>query len=255
MPKDIERRPIYKQLADQLAEAITSGEFPPGAMLPSETRLVEQYAASRLTIRAAIAELRNMGLVESQHGRGSFVRQQTAEPAVTISRTVRRTGRRFETDELHPTEAPTVTRAHLTGPVAALLDRDEGAALCVDRLLSDPSTGVRSAHRTVIPMDVAEKVPELAESPDAEPAEIYAALTAAGHTLTFTETVTARAPFPDERGTLAVSEGAPVLITRRVTADAETSRPLICEELRVSAAHAQLAFQVTPEKIPAKRRA
>ncbi|MGW6774053.1 GntR family transcriptional regulator [Streptomyces sp. NPDC055037] len=255
MPRNMKPRPIYKQLADQLMEAITSGEFPPGAMLPSENQLVERFGASRLTIRAAIAELRNAGLVESQHGRGSFVRQQSAEPAVTISRTVRRTGRRFEADEPHLMETPTVTRTHLTGPAAALLERDEEAALSVDRLRVDLTTGVRSAHLTVIPMDVAENVPDLAETPDAEPTEIYAALTAAGHTLTFTETVTARMPHPDEIRALDASDQAPVLITRRVTADAETDRPLIFEELRVSAAAAQLAFKVTPEKIPAKRRA
>ncbi|MFE3143142.1 GntR family transcriptional regulator [Streptomyces scopuliridis] len=255
MPKDIERRPMYKQMAESLAETITDGDLQPGDTLPSEVQLMKQYGASRATVRTAVAELRQMGLVEIQHGRGTFVLQRTAEPAVTISRTVRHTGRRFEADELHPTEAPTVTRAHLTGPEAALLDRDEEAALCVDRLLSDPTTGVRSARRTVIPMDVAEKVPALAETPDAEPAEIYATLTAAGHTLTFTETVTARAPLPDEHRTLDASDRTPVLITRRVTADAETGRPLICEELRVSADRAQLAFLVTPEKIPAKRRA
>ncbi|MEV8310777.1 GntR family transcriptional regulator [Streptomyces flavidovirens] len=247
--------PMYKQLADQLAEAIASGELEPGVPLPSETKLMQEYGVSRPTVRSAVAELRTMGLVDSEQGRGSFVRNQDAAPSVTLARTLRRSGKRFEAESAFSAiESPTITRTHITGAAAALLERDEEAAFAVERLLSDPVTGARYAHRTVIPLDVAEAVPQLAERPDAELTEIYATLTEAGHALTWQESVTARAPLPDERAALGVSDGAPVLVSRRVTYSGD-DRPLLLEELRASAAHTQLTFRITPEKAPTRRRA
>ncbi|BCL79287.1 winged helix-turn-helix transcriptional regulator [Ktedonobacteria bacterium brp13] len=46
--------PRYTQLRDQIATAISSGQLAPGARLPSERALSEQYKCSRLTIRQAL---------------------------------------------------------------------------------------------------------------------------------------------------------------------------------------------------------
>ncbi|WP_329546771.1 GntR family transcriptional regulator [Streptomyces sp. NBC_01356] len=254
MPGDIVRpSAMYKQLADRLAEAIAEGEYEPGSMLPSESQLMERYSVSRPTVRSAVAELRSMGLVESQHGKGSFVRAHGL-PTAAIERTITRTGKRFAlgwpAEEL---DLPAVTRGQATGIAATLLDREDEAVFITDRLLSDPATSARAAHRTLIPFDVAEQVPDLAKRPDAEPADIYAALTAAGHTLTWTETVTARGALPDERTDLGMADGSPILITYRVTAAADGT-PLILEELRVNADHAQLAYRISAETEPAPNR-
>ncbi|MFF3410462.1 GntR family transcriptional regulator [Streptomyces sp. NPDC002742] len=235
---------MYKQLADRLAEAIAGGEYQPGSMLPSETQLMERYGVSRPTVRSAIAELRSMGLVESQHGKGSFVRTHGL-PAAVIERTITRSGKAFAlgwpADEV---DLPAVTRGRTTGIAATLLERDDEDAFITDRIVADPATGARAAHRTYIPFDVAEQVPELAKRPDAEPSDVYAALAAAGHALTWTETVTARSALPNERADLNLTDGTPILITYRVTATAD-ARPLILEELRVSADRAQLAFHIS----------
>ncbi|NNN35021.1 GntR family transcriptional regulator [Streptomyces sp. S3(2020)] len=245
MPGDIVRpSAMYKQLADRLAEAIAAGEYGPGSMLPSETQLMERYQVSRPTVRSAIAELRSMGLVESQHGKGSFVRTHGL-PAAVIKRTISRSSKGFALGwPGEEAELPAVTRGEATGITATLLDRDEADVFITDRLLKDPATGARATHRTVIPFDVAEQLPTLAKHPDAEPADIYTALTAAGHTLSWTETVTARNALPDERADLDLTDGSPILITYRVTTT-EDGRPLILEELRVSADTAQLAFHIT----------
>jgi GntR family transcriptional regulator len=247
MPGDIVRpSAMYKQLADRLAEAIAEGEYEPGHMLPSETQLMERYSVSRPTVRSAIAELRTMGLVESQHGKGSFVRAHGL-PAATIERTITRNGSGFTlgwpAEEMEP---PAVTRGEATGIAATLLDRADEAVFITSRLLKDPTTGARAAHRTLIPFDIAEQIPTLAKHPDAEPTDIYAALTAAGHTLTWTDTVTARSALPDERADLNLSDAATLLITFRVTSS-QAGRPLILEELRASAEGARLAFRVVAE--------
>ncbi|GAA0503262.1 hypothetical protein GCM10011581_26720 [Saccharopolyspora subtropica] len=46
------------ELAEQLLAAIIDGTYPPGAALPSEGELAEQFSVSRLTVREAVKALR-----------------------------------------------------------------------------------------------------------------------------------------------------------------------------------------------------
>jgi GntR family transcriptional regulator len=71
--------PRHKQLADELRARIRSGEWPPGKLLPSETRLSQEYGLGRGTVRRAVAILRGEGLVDVASGRGTRVRSQPAE--------------------------------------------------------------------------------------------------------------------------------------------------------------------------------
>ncbi len=63
----------YQDLAADLRRRIAHGEFPVGALLPAEQRLAEEYAASRGTIRNALASLELRGMVESTRGAGWMV--------------------------------------------------------------------------------------------------------------------------------------------------------------------------------------
>lgn len=56
-----------------LKEQILSGRLAPGAKLPSEAELIEEFAVSRTVVREAVTRLRAEGLVETFQGRGSFV--------------------------------------------------------------------------------------------------------------------------------------------------------------------------------------
>lgn len=69
-------RPRYHQLAAILRRKIRIGELPPGSRLPSEPDLATTYRASRGTVRLALGLLRNEGLIQSEQGRGSFVRDE-----------------------------------------------------------------------------------------------------------------------------------------------------------------------------------
>jgi GntR family transcriptional regulator len=64
---------MYRQIADDLRSKIESGEIEPGAQLPTEIALMEQYDASRNTVRDAIKLLTTRGLVETRAGQGTFV--------------------------------------------------------------------------------------------------------------------------------------------------------------------------------------
>jgi GntR family transcriptional regulator len=65
--------PIYRQIADDLRYKIESGEIPHGAQLPTEGKLMDQYGASRNTVRDAIKMLTAWWLVETRAGRGTYV--------------------------------------------------------------------------------------------------------------------------------------------------------------------------------------
>lgn len=69
----------YVAIQEWLANKIASGEFGRGERLPSENQLTEQFNVSRVTVRLAFDELRSMGLVEAQHGKGYFVKKFKVE--------------------------------------------------------------------------------------------------------------------------------------------------------------------------------
>ncbi|QEU94831.1 GntR family transcriptional regulator [Streptomyces kanamyceticus] len=249
-------RPMYLEMAHQLATQIRNGEYKSGDLLPFDGDLVETYGVSKHTVRSAIAELRSMGLVYTRHGKGTIVRDRGGPaPAVTIDRSIQRTGKAWRLSDLPEHEAPAVTRTVLEGHLGAMLDQVDQDAISVDRLLSDPTTGTRAAHRMLIPLATAAEVPSLAEVPDAPPSDLLKQLSDAGKTLTFTEHVTARAPYPDERTALGLTDHSPLLISYRITAESQDGeyRPLLCEELRAPAATCEFVFAVTPAKAAAKR--
>jgi DNA-binding GntR family transcriptional regulator len=69
----------YVQFADFLRQQIESGELPPGALLPSESALMQHYEVSRPMARKAVAILRNEGLVTTEQGVGTKVRELPTE--------------------------------------------------------------------------------------------------------------------------------------------------------------------------------
>jgi DNA-binding FadR family transcriptional regulator len=69
----VESRRLYRQIADQIAHLIESGEFPPGTRLPAERELASSLGVSRASVREAIISLEIGGLVEVRVGTGIFV--------------------------------------------------------------------------------------------------------------------------------------------------------------------------------------
>lgn len=66
--------PMHVQLAAELRQKIDAGAFE-GGKLPSEADLMKQHGVSRTTVRAALKELQNEGLIRSISGLGYFVRE------------------------------------------------------------------------------------------------------------------------------------------------------------------------------------
>jgi len=77
--------PMYRQIAQDLREQIESGGIAPGAQLPTELELRDQYGASRNTIRDAVKWLATRGLVETRPGQGTFAMQRLQPFVTTLS--------------------------------------------------------------------------------------------------------------------------------------------------------------------------
>jgi GntR family transcriptional repressor for pyruvate dehydrogenase complex len=73
MSTPVDSRKLYRQVADAIMSAIKSGNYKPGARLPSERDLAAAYQVSRPTVREAMIALEIRGLVESRHGSGIYI--------------------------------------------------------------------------------------------------------------------------------------------------------------------------------------
>jgi len=69
----VQPRKVSSIAAEQIVEAIQSGDFPVGSKLPSEFELAEQMGVSRPSIREALSALQAMSVIESRPGSGNYV--------------------------------------------------------------------------------------------------------------------------------------------------------------------------------------
>ena len=65
--------PFYRQVVDQMAELIRSGQLAPGTRLPSFRELAPQLLVSLITVRRAYSDLEHAGLIVLRQGQGTFV--------------------------------------------------------------------------------------------------------------------------------------------------------------------------------------
>jgi len=72
-------KPLYEQLKDVLKQRINSDEFKTDEALPGERQLMDMYGVSRVTVRQAIGEMVNEGLLYRVHGKGTFVAPKRIE--------------------------------------------------------------------------------------------------------------------------------------------------------------------------------
>ncbi len=73
---------LHHQLTTYFRERILNGRLAEGTRLPTELELAAEHQISRDTIRRALSQLVEEGLLERVQGRGTFVRRATVIPAV-----------------------------------------------------------------------------------------------------------------------------------------------------------------------------
>ena len=65
---------LYLRIVEQLTAMIEAGQFAAGEQLPTERELAAGLDVSRMSLREALVVLETMGLIETRHGHGRFVR-------------------------------------------------------------------------------------------------------------------------------------------------------------------------------------
>ncbi|HLR64824.1 MAG TPA: GntR family transcriptional regulator [Pseudogracilibacillus sp.] len=75
--------PIYYQLKEIILEMIDNEDVSPGDLIPTERELCEFHDISRMTVRMAIMELVNEGILYREQGKGTYVAHQKPKRELT----------------------------------------------------------------------------------------------------------------------------------------------------------------------------
>jgi DNA-binding GntR family transcriptional regulator len=201
--------PKYAQVVAEIKARIERGDYPPGSLLPSEHQLVAEFGVSRPTIVKSLSALRQDGWIDTQQGKGSFVRGRPALDGAERSRP--------GADILQVPEADLSGELVQAGVkvaplhVTSLLGLDPGAkAFLRQRLISDEGEPVELASAWLT-LDMAAGT--ALSSPDLLNESIRHHL-AARKKVRFdhaVERITARHPTGEEAALLRVPADAPVL--------------------------------------------
>ncbi len=120
--------PKFRQIADQIRTRILSGELRPGDEIPSERAVAADYNVSRPTATKALMLLRELGLVHSVQGSGTFVSDLAVNRRASERYTKARTSGRIYADgtraEIVAAEIVPVAPEH----VVRALQLDAGSA-------------------------------------------------------------------------------------------------------------------------------
>jgi len=208
----------HQRIAASLRERIDAGEFGAGRHLPSESELGRHYAASRVTVRKALDELRSEGLVDSRQGFGWFVaaapvRQSLARLA-TIEAQLAESGRRSERQVLDFGFVPAPHRA------AAVL----GAGRVLEVRRVNLVDGTPWARVTVWCPEALAAHLSLADVERTTFHELLEVSLAGA-----TQTISADALGPEDASVLGAPVGSPALVCERITRS-EAGDPVLVAE-------------------------
>jgi GntR family transcriptional regulator len=235
-------RPVYRQIADQVRQWILN-EAEPGTKLPSERELSQQYAASRVTVRQAIALLRSEGLIDVEHGAGVFVR---ARPPVQrlgqerLSRRNRQQGKgAFLADLAAAGREPSIQIDVRQGPVPAEIAERLGVQAGQEVLIRDRVMGTSDGQplqlaTSYLPLDLVAGTQ--IEQEDTGTGGTYARLEEIlepkGRSLArFREEISVRMPLSEEAVALRLAAGVPLIRVVRTAFDDQDAALEVCDTL------------------------
>jgi DNA-binding GntR family transcriptional regulator len=220
--------PKYAQVVNAIKKRIERGAYPPGTLLPSEHQLVAEFEVSRPTIVKALSALRQDGWIDTQQGKGSFVR---GRPAFADAERTRPAHGVLELAETAVSGELVQAGVKLAPPhVAALLGLKPGARAFVrQRLLSQDGEPVELASAW-LPLELAAGTDLASADPLEESIREHLQSRKKIRLDHGVEQITARHPIGEEAALLRVPADAPVLSVI-VTAYDATAKPIQVSDL------------------------
>ena len=234
------KTPSRDNIANDLREKIRTGSLAPGAKLPSEAEIKDQYGVSQTTARAAITVLRGEGLIEVRQGAGSFVRNfELILRDATTRLSAQQWGREhaiWAADlGLRPMsiEELDVRVGDAPEEIGRLLEATR--VVIRDRVYAVEGRRVAIAV-SYLPAEIAEGTP--IARPNTGQGGTYARLRDIGlEPATFTEILDVRMPQPHERERLKLDVGEPVGALRRLAKTAEGRLVEVNDQVLVGSAY------------------
>lgn len=214
-----ERGPRYTQLYRHIAALIRSGALEPDAQLPPERDLAEIADVSRVTVRKAVAQLVEEGVLEQRRGAGTFVRPGPVRLEQSLSRLISFTE---HMEQRGKTSSSQVLKRGLYPPrpeeqMALGISSGQSVAR-IERL--------RSADGQAMALEWSSLPEDILPDPFVVETSLYAVLRARGHApVRAVQRVTAVNLEPDQAQLLNLSPGAAVLRIDR-TAYLASGRPV-----------------------------
>lgn len=211
------RTPVWKSIAIALTDDIAQGRYDTGAKLPPEAQLSARFGVNRHTVRRALAEMAEQGLVHARRGAGVFVAAKPADypigKRVRFHQNLAREGRSPAKQVLMlETRAAGVREAEALGLAP-------GDPVHVYDGLSLADGQPVALAQAIFP---AKRLPDLCDALREE-ASITAALKVCGVAdYTRLETrITAKLATATQALHLRISEGAPILRTTSISVDTD----------------------------------
>jgi DNA-binding GntR family transcriptional regulator len=210
--------PLYYQVSQQIERAISSGQLGPGARLDNEISLADQFGLSRPTMRRAIQELVDKGLLVRKRGVGTqVVHGQVTRPVELTS---------LYDDLARGRQAPRTTLLvneiiPATEKVSGFLDVPVGAKVLRLRRLRFANAEPLAILENYLPEDLA----DIGQA-DLEARGLYQLMRAKGvHIRVAKQRIGARAGTAEECQLLDERKGSPLLTMDRATHD-DSGRPV-----------------------------
>ena len=200
---------VTDRVYGDLFARITDGRLPEGSRLPTERTLAEQLGVSRVTVRRAIARLRDERLIQSVQGAGTFVATtvlgETPNALMSFSRLAQARGLVAGSQPIAVTERPATIEE------AEQLSVAPGTEIvAVDRIRTLDGIPVAISH-SIVPRACAPSLGSL----DWTTGSIFDELAQAGHAPVRADySVEAQAADATASTLLCMPVGQPVLVTR-----------------------------------------
>lgn len=211
--------PLYAQLADLLAQRISSGELSVGDRLPTEHTLAQEHGLSRATVIKALGTLESRGVVIKRQGKGTFV---TAPPMDRPLQGLGGFSQHVQSLGLIPTHelVGRFRTPRTDDPLHALFEgEDELLELHRKRFVTGALVGLQ---RSILPLHVALEIGLEDPHVQDEDFSLYERLGASSFRLhRASESLRAINCSPDDGHSLAVEPGTALIEAVRQSRDAE----------------------------------